>query len=97
MEVAQGEEYARQAFESYFFAADVVVGVLSAERCDDNLSDCQDGAEIIPGSGHPFGPSGSSKDDQPLVWEDVIIGFYYVRFFPGRHFEKTTDSSNDER
>jgi len=79
MEVAEGEEYTRQAFESYFFAADVVIGVLAGGQGGDGPSDsCQDGDEIVPGTDYPFGPSGSSKDGQPLVWEDVIVGFYYV-------------------
>ena len=82
MEVVEGEEYTRQAFESYFFAADVVVGVLSGEQGGgDGLSEkCRDGDEIVPGTGYPFGSLGSSKDGQPLVWEDIIVGFYYVSF-----------------
>jgi len=83
MEVAEGEEYSREAFESYFFAADVVVGVLAGEQEGDN---CHDGAEIVLGTGYPSGPSASSKGGQPPVWEDIIVGFYYVGFFSGLPF-----------
>jgi hypothetical protein len=38
MEVAEGEAYSRQAFESYFFAADVIVGVLAGEGSGDGFS-----------------------------------------------------------
>jgi hypothetical protein len=76
MEVAQGEEYSREAFESYFFAGDVIVGVLADERNGDGRSvDCHDGVEIIPGTNSPFG---ASRDNQSFAWEDVIAGFYYV-------------------
>jgi len=81
MEVAEGEAYPRQAFESYFFAADVIVGVLADEESGDGLSvDSQDGVKIVSGTDSRFGPSGPSKDGQPPVWEDIIVGFYYVGF-----------------
>ena len=85
MEVAEGEEYTRQAFESYFFAADVVAGVLAGDGLSES---CQDGDEIVPGTGYTFGPSCSSKDGHPPVWEDVIVGFYYVGFPFSHPFEK---------
>jgi hypothetical protein len=76
MEVAQGEEYSREAFESYFFAGDVIVGVLVDERNGDGQSvDSHDGVEIVPGTNSPFG---ASRDNQSFAWEDVIAGFYYV-------------------
>jgi len=79
MEVAEGEAYSRQAFESYFFAADVIVGVLAGEGTGDRSSvNHQDGVDIVSGTDSPFGSSDLSKDDQPLVWEDIIVGFYYV-------------------
>ena len=79
MEVAEGEAYSRQAFESYFFAADVIVGVLTGEGSGDGFSvNYQDGVDIISGADSPFGSSGLSKDGQPPVWEDIIAGFYYV-------------------
>ena len=89
MEVAEGEAYPRRAFESYFFAADVVVGVLVGERNSNRSSlDHQDGVEIAPGVDNPFGPSGSWNGGQPPVWEDAIAGFYYVGRFSGRPPEK---------
>ena len=85
MEVAEWETYPRQAFENYFFAADVIVGVLAGERSGDNLSlDHQDGVEIVSGIDTPFGPSDPSKEGQPPVWEDIIVGFYYVSWLSGR-------------
>ena len=79
MEVAEGEGYSRQAFESYFFAADVIVGVLTGEGAGKWSSvNNQDGVDIVSGADGPFGSSDLSRDDQPLVWEDVIVGFYYV-------------------
>lgn len=92
MEVAEGEAYPRQAFESYFFAADVIVGVLADEGSGDGVSvDHRGGVDIISGTNGPFGSSGLSKDGQPLVWEDVIVGFYYVGclFVSGRPVRKS--------
>jgi len=85
MEVSEGEEYSREDFERYFFVADVVVGVLAGERSGDGR--LEDGVEIDPGTGSPFGPS---KDGQPVVWEDVIVGFYYVGPFSSRTLGKKT-------
>ena len=78
MEVVEGEAYSRQAFESYFFAADVIVAVRvdrEGSGGDEGLGghvDRRDGFEIVSGR------SGLPDDGQSLVWEDVIIGFYYV-------------------
>jgi hypothetical protein len=80
MEVAEGETYSRQAFESYFFAADVVVGLLADGGTVDRP---QDGVEIVSGTAEtPFGPSDLSKDGHPPVWKDIIVGFYYVSHLP---------------
>jgi len=87
MEVAEGETYSRQAFESYFFAADVIVGVLVTDGPGGYRSsvDRQDGVDIVSGTDSPFGPSGSSKDGNPPVWKDIIVGSYYVKpNYPGR-------------
>ncbi|KAF9645009.1 hypothetical protein BDM02DRAFT_3120913 [Thelephora ganbajun] len=87
MEVAEGEKYSRQAFESYFFAADVIVGVLAGEGNGDGpmSANHQDEVEIVSGAETPFGQLGPSKDDKPLVWEDAIVGFYYIKpNYPGR-------------
>ncbi|KAF9779780.1 hypothetical protein BJ322DRAFT_339688 [Thelephora terrestris] len=86
MEVAEGESYSRQAFEGYFFAADVIVGVLAAEGNGDGFSvDQQAAAQVIPGTDRPLGLSGSSQDGKPLVWGNVVAGFYYVKpNYPGR-------------
>jgi len=79
MEVAEAETYSRQAFESYFFAADVLVGVLAGEGTGDCSSvNHQDGVDIVSGTDSPFGSPDLSRDGQPLVWEDIIVGFYYV-------------------
>ena len=81
MEVAEGETYSRDAFESYFFAADVIIGVLVGEESGDG-SDAdrgQDGVQVVSGTDSPFGPSGSSKAGNPPVWENIIVGSYYVR------------------
>jgi len=90
MEVAEGEEYSREAFEGYFFAADVFVGVLAGESLSAGRP--EDGIEITHGVGSPFGPS---KDGQPLVWEDVIVGFYYVSFSSGRLLGEGWANSDD--
>ena len=95
MEVAEGESYSRQAFEGYFFAADVIVGVLAAEGNGDGFSvDQQAGVQVIPGTDRLLGLSGSSQDGKPLVWESVVAGFYYVGFFLSRRLaRKETDIS----
>ena len=83
MEVAEGEAYSREAFETYFFAADVVVGIVAGGGNDGSLSGDrpQDGVEIISGTADsPFGPLSSSSDGHPPVWRDIIAGFYYVSF-----------------
>ena len=92
MEVAEGEAYPREAFESYFFAADVVVGVIVGGGRGDGFAvdDRRNGVEIVSGADGPFGPSGSSKDGNPPVWKDIVVGFYYA----GRSFvacERTAD------
>ena len=97
MEVTQGEEYSREAFESYFFADDVIVGVLADEENGDGQSvDCQDGVEIVPGTNSTFG---ASRDDQPFAWEDVIAGFYYVccLFLLSSVRKKVTDVGDGQR
>lgn len=83
MEVAEGETYSREAFESYFFAADVIVGVLAAEGGGDGVCvESRDGVEIVSSrTDGPFGPSGSSKDGRPPVWKDIVVGSYYVSRF----------------
>ena len=95
MEVAEGEAYSRQAFESYFFAADVFVGVLADERIDGVfVAQPGGGPDIAVEKDDFFDSPGSSKDGKPLVWEDVIAGFYYVG--PPRCFfskKSTTDAS----
>ena len=79
MEVAEGEAYSRQAFESYFFAADVFVGILADERIDGVfVAQPGGGPDIAVDKDDFFDSPGSSKDGKPLVWEDVIAGFYYV-------------------
>jgi len=71
MEVAEGETYSRQAFESYFFAA----------SGDGPSVDSQNGVEVVSGTDSRLGPQpGPSKHGQPPVWEDIIVGFYYVGF-----------------
>ena len=71
MEVAEGEKYSRQAFESYFFAADVIVGILSGKGSNDQQVGVQDAPSL----------SSLCEDGQPLVWEEVVAGFYYVCCF----------------
>lgn len=94
MEVAEGQAYSRQAFESYFFAADVIVGVLVGEGNRDCVNiDHQGGVDIVSGTDSPFGSLGLSKDGQPLVWEDIIAGFYYV----GRFVSPVTRPGKDDR
>ena len=81
MEVAEGEKYSKQAFENYFFAADVIVGVLADEGSEDGVNvDRRDGVSIVSGTNGPFDPSVLSTDGQPPVWKDRIAGFYYVGF-----------------
>jgi hypothetical protein len=78
MEVVEGDTYSRQAFESYFFAADVIVGVLAGGHGLNFSIDLQDGVEIVSRKDAPLGSPGSLSEGQPIVWEDVIAGFYYV-------------------
>ena len=95
MEVAEGEAYSRQAFESYFFAADVFVGFLADERIDGVfVAQPGGGPDIAVDKDGFFDSPGSSKDGKPPIWEDVIAGFYYVGR-PRRFFSKmsTTDAS----
>ena len=48
MEVAEGERYSRQAFESYFFAADVIVSLLADKRNGTGGSvESQEGVNIV--------------------------------------------------
>jgi len=82
MEVAEGEKYSRQAFENYFFAADVIVGVLGGDRqvgVDGRSSE----VEIVSGAkANLFDLSG---DGRPPVWDEIIVGFYYIKpNYPGR-------------
>jgi len=68
MEVTEGEEYTRQAFEGYFSTAGVVVGILATERSGDGRSaGAEDGVDIASESeiGVPLSLPGSSKDGQP--------------------------------
>jgi len=82
MEVPEGETYSREAFESYFFAADVIVGVLVGEGGGLSVHH-EDGVEIV--SGMDRGPLGFSKDDSPPAWKDVVVGSYYIKpNYPGR-------------
>jgi len=96
MEVAEGETYSGRAFESYFFAADVIIGVLAGEGAGDCSSvNHQNGVDVVSETDSPFGSSDLSRDGQPLVWEDIIVGFYYVCcLFPrSLPLEKSTDAS----
>lgn len=82
MEVAEGETYSRQAFERYFFAADVIVGILVGEGGGDGFSiERHREVEIVSGTDSQLASSILSKDGHPSVWEDVVVGFYYVRRF----------------
>ena len=95
MEVAEGEAYSRQAFESYFFAADVFVGILANEGAGGVfVAEPGGGPDIAVDKDGFFDSPGSSKDGKPPIWEDVIAGFYYVGR-PRRFFSKmsTTDAS----
>lgn len=84
IEVAEGEVYSIEAFESYFFAADVIVGVLSTEGHNEAPDvDRQDGIEVVRGSQNPF--EGSPENGQSPAWGELIVGFYYIKpNYPGR-------------
>ncbi len=75
-ETTGGSRYTLEAFKSYFFAADVFLGLLCSEDCllragvDINRVD---GAEILEAD------VGLSSIRNGRVWEECVAGFYYVR------------------
>lgn len=66
MEIAQAGTYTEDAFQAYFFSADVLIAVKTPAGAES----VQDGAEI------------QASIDQVRAgrsWEDSVAGFYYVR------------------
>ncbi|KAI1783555.1 hypothetical protein LXA43DRAFT_322569 [Ganoderma leucocontextum] len=71
-EILAGEEYTRASFDAYYFAQDVLVGVLGREGDEPQ----QDGAEV---------PAGFAEAAGGRAWEECIAGCYYVKpNYPGR-------------
>lgn len=77
-ETAPGEMYERTAFESYFFAGDVIVG-LTGSGSEQETSKVPQGALD--------GLKEATELDIDIevtragrTWEDCIAGFYYVRY-----------------
>ena len=74
-EVRPGEPYTRAAFETYFFAADVILGLIASEQSLIEL-----GVEIEPmeeGKGKEFDID-FDKVRQGRGWAECVAGFYYV-------------------
>lgn len=76
-ESVRGSRYTLEAFKSYFFAADVFVGILCSEnslgRAKVDTSRVSDGDAIL-----------EIDVDLPSIrdkrsWEESVAGFYYVR------------------
>ncbi|EPQ55084.1 acyl-CoA N-acyltransferase [Gloeophyllum trabeum ATCC 11539] len=74
-EVAPGEVYTREAFEAYFFAADVFVAIVG-DGDTSQIDTVEDGREVALGLGEAKGAR---------EWRDCVAGFYYVKpNYPGR-------------
>ncbi|KAI0343712.1 hypothetical protein BDW22DRAFT_1328265 [Trametopsis cervina] len=72
-EILQGETYTQTMFEAYFFAADVLVGIVGS-------GDVAEGQ--IDGSVIEFGLEEASSG---RAWDDCVAGVYYVKpNYPGR-------------
>lgn len=78
-EILQGETYKQASFEAYFFAADVLIGIISdAADLDDvkNLRGSLDGSQVSFGIQEARGVRS---------WVEAIAGVYYVKpNYPGR-------------
>ncbi|KZV74019.1 hypothetical protein PENSPDRAFT_749698 [Peniophora sp. CONT] len=71
-EVAYGEKYSREAFEGYFWGADVLLAIGATE----DEANAANGATI---------EGGIEEARQGRSWEDCLVGFYYVKpNYPGR-------------
>lgn len=69
-EILQGEVYTQSTFESYFFAADALVGIVGRE---DLSEDNPDGSVV------------QLKIEQARserTWEECVAGVYYVTLSP---------------
>jgi hypothetical protein len=78
-EVLPNEAYSRDAFEAYFFAGDVVLGIVENQTENLDAIDVLKGAEVRKGEAREIGldvdfaRAGRS-------WEECVAGFYYVGF-----------------
>jgi len=74
-EILQGETYTQASFEAYFFAADVLIGIISTDTQKLDGSPV-DGSEVSYGIEEARG--GRS-------WVEAVAGLYYVKpNYPGR-------------
>lgn len=77
-EILQGETYTLEMFENYFFAADVIVGII--------------GEGEAPGVDGASTPVGIEEARNGRKWEDCVAGVYYVKpNYPGRSSHVSCD------
>ena len=74
-ETAPGEMYERQAFETYFFAGDVIVGIAGSGEEDEasQLAVERDGLGEAKEIGVDIDAARAGR-----TWEQCVAGFYYV-------------------
>lgn len=75
-ETPQGEEYTRAAFDAYFFAGDVIIGVIGSDAsiwsaAAETLVDDVSRVDL------DIQKAGAGRS-----WEECVAGFYYVRDDP---------------
>ena len=79
-ETEPGTRLSRDAFEAYYLAADVLVGVLidndRFSRLDVDANNIRDDEGFEITTNHGIEKIKGDRD-----WKDCIAGFYYVRFF----------------
>ncbi|KIY69473.1 hypothetical protein CYLTODRAFT_488874 [Cylindrobasidium torrendii FP15055 ss-10] len=80
--------YDQAAFQSYFFAADVLVGILNVKGTSDDQATAEE-------------PLETSLDFTQAVagrsWEESVIGFYYVRLSSGSSVLRITTGYSSAR
>lgn len=77
-EILQGETYSMEAFESYYFAADVIVGII--------------GEGEMPGADGGSVPLSIEAERNGRSWEECVAGTYYVKpNYPGRSSHVCSD------
>lgn len=78
-EILQGETYTQASFEAYFFAADVLIGIISDPTDVDDVKNFCGMADATPTT------TGIGESKGKRSWVEAIAGVYYVKpNYPGR-------------